>query len=334
MKSVLPFLSTAILAVLFPCPATAQIGSQSMFGVSIDVQVRYPDGSAGPPGIHVMLERGEGGMETDCVTIQGGKCRLQPGSSGVYTVRLNMSGYLAVSERVELVGISHTYVTLTLRKLDDPEGAKTNPNASGDEIDVSKVNIPDKARQEYEKGKAALQQKKPDDAEKHFQKALKQYEKYPEAYRMLGEACLEQQNFRTAEKALQRSIELQPRFAAAYVDLGAVLNQTKDYAAAEQALKKGLELSPDAAAAKYELAKTYWALGRWQEAAPYAVDSVKEQPQLAPAHVLLGNIRLKQHDPAGALQEYNEYLRLAPDGMMAGQVKEMVAKLQSSLPKQ
>jgi tetratricopeptide (TPR) repeat protein len=334
MKSLLLFLPTAALAVLLPCPATAQIGSQSMFGVSIDVQVRYPDGSAGPPGIHVILERGEGGMETDCVTIQGGKCRLQPGSNGVYTVRLNMTGYLDVSERVELVGVSHTYVTLTLRKLDDLGAAKTKSNVLGEEIDVSDVNIPGKAQQEYEKGKTALQQKKPDDAEKHFQKALKQYEKYPEAYRMLGEAYLEQQDFRKAESALRRSIELQPKFAAAYVDLGAVLNQTKDYTGAEQALKKGLELSPDATAAKYELAKTYWALGRWQEAAPYAVDSVKEQPQLAPAHVLLGNIRLKQHNPAGALQEYNEYLRLAPDGTMANQVKEIVAKLQSSLPKQ
>jgi Flp pilus assembly protein TadD len=333
MKSVLLFLPTAVLAVFLPCPATAQIGSQSMFGVSIDVQVRYPDGPAGPPGIHVILERGEGGMETDCVTIQGGKCRLQPGSNGVYSVRLNMSGYLAVSERVELVGISHTYVTLTLRKLDDIDASKTNSDVSSDEIDVSEVNIREKARQEYTKGKAALQGKKVDDAEKHFQKALKLYEKYPEAYRMLGEAYLEQQDFRKAETALRRSIELQPKFAAAYVDLGAVLNQTKDYTGAEQALKKGLELSPDAAAAKYELAKTYWALGRWQEAAPYAVDSVKEQPQLAPAHVLLGNIRLKQHNPAAALQEYSEYLRLAPDGIMAPQVREMVAKLRRSSPK-
>jgi tetratricopeptide (TPR) repeat protein len=334
VKVLVFLLTTAVFAALVPCPVPAQIGSQSMFGVSIDVQVRYPDGSPGPPGIHVLLERGEGGMETDCVTIQGGKCRLQPGSSGVYMVRLNMSGYAEVSERAELVGVSHTYVTLTLRKLDDRGPAKANSTVLGNEIDVSEENIPENARQEYAKGKTALQEKKPGDAEKHFQKALKQYEKYPEAYRMLGEAYLEQQDFKKAEAALQRSIELEPRFAAAYVDLGAVRNQTKDYAGAEQALKKGLELSPDAAAAKYELAKTYWALGRWQEAAPYAMDSVKEQPQLAAAHVLLGNIRLKQHNPDGALAEYQEYLRLAPDGPMAPQVREIVTKLQGSSPKQ
>ena len=57
-------------------------------------------------------------------------------------------------------------------------------------------------------------------------------------------------------------------------------------------------------AAQYELAKkTYWALGRWQDAAPLAADTVKVLPDLAAAHVLLGNIRLKLRDAAGALHE-------------------------------
>jgi len=46
---------------------------------------------------------------------------------------------------------------------------------------------------------------------------------------------------------------------------------------------------------------------------------------------LLANIRLKQRNAPGALQEYQEYLRLEPEGSMAPQVRDMVAKLQKAL---
>jgi tetratricopeptide (TPR) repeat protein len=115
------------------------------------------------------------------------------------------------------------------------------------------------------------------------------------------------------------------------MDLGGLRNQNKNYPGAEEALKKCLEISPDAPAAKYELAKTYMATGRWQEAAPLTEAAVKGLPDLAPAHVLLANIRLKQRDGAGALHEYQEYLRIEPAGPMAPQVRDMVEKIQKAL---
>ena len=136
-----------------------------------------------------------------------------------------------------------------------------------------------------------------------------------------------------SEAALKRSVELEPKLTASYLDLGGLRNQVKNYPGAEEALKKCLELSPDTPAAQYELAKTYMATGRWQEAAPLAESAVKELPDLAPAHVLVANIRLKQRNGAAALHEYQEYLRLEPNGEMAPQVRDMVAKLQSALSK-
>jgi tetratricopeptide (TPR) repeat protein len=162
---------------------------------------------------------------------------------------------------------------------------------------------------------------------------VKLYDSYPQAYRMLGEAYLEQQDWPKAEAALKKSVELDPKLAASYVDLGAIANQQHNYPAAEESLKKGLELSPDASAGKYELAKTYWATGRWQDAEPLARDTVKAQPDLASAHVLLANILLKKRDAAGALHEYEEYLRLEPNGSMAPQVRGVVEKIKASLPK-
>jgi len=315
-------------------PTFAQHGGMSAArDYLVDVQVRNPDGSAGPRDIRIVLESAVGGVDAECNTVDGGKCRLIPQSSGIYIVRLRASGYREESQRVELTGVPHAYVTFTLRRVAGDDGASPAADAPGTTVDVGQVNIPEKARQEFDKGETALRGKNPDEGVKHFQKAVKLYDNYPQAYRMLGEAYLEQQDWPKAEAALKKSVELDPKLAASYVDLGAIANQQHNYPAAEEALKKGLELSPDSSAGKYELAKAYWATGRWQDAEPLVRDTVKAQPDLASAHVLLANILLKKRDAAGALHEYEEYLRLEPNGSMAPQVREVVEKIKAAQPK-
>src|SRR5258708_29076203 len=303
-------------------------------GGIIDAQVRYADGRPAPRGIHVRLESAEGGAEADLDTIQGGKCQFRQSNSGVYIVRISDLGFKEVSARVELIDSPRAYVTLELIPLNkEPIAEVSVPRVDpADVVSVKDLTIPEPARLEFSKGEEAMRAKNADESVKHFQKAIKLYDAYPQAYRMLGDALVEKQQWPEAETALKKGIEMQPDLAPAYFELGALRNQTKNYPGAEEALKKGLELTPDATIGKYELAKTYWALGRWQDAASFAADTVKALPDLAAAHVLLANIRLKQRDAAGALHEYQEYLRIEPQGSMAPQVREMVEKIQKALP--
>lgn len=329
-------LQYSALYFLFALPLYAQGGARGgkQSGGVIDVQVRFADGRPAPRGIHVRLESAEGGAEADLDTVQGGKCQFVQTTSGVFIVRISEKNYKEASSRVELIASPRAYVTLDLvplKKEPAPE-AFVPPTDPADAVSVKDLAIPEPARMEFSKGEEALRAKNTDESLKHLQKAIKLYDAYPQAYRMLGDAFVEKQQWPEAEAALKKSISLQPDLAPAYFDLGALRNQTKNYAGAEEALKKGLELTPDATVGKYELAKTYWALGRWQDAAPLAADTVKALPDLAAAHVLLANIRLKQRDAAGALHEYQEYLRIEPQGAMAPQVRDMVEKIQKALP--
>jgi tetratricopeptide (TPR) repeat protein len=109
-----------------------------------------------------------------------------------------------------------------------------------------------------------------------------------------------------------------------------VFNQEKKYEEAEKALSHGLELSPDSIEGHYELAKTYRALGKWQEAEPHAQKTVSMNPNLAPVPVLLGNIALRKNDPQAALKEFKEYLRLDPNGALAAGVQPMVSRIEQA----
>ena len=300
-------------------------------GGVIDVQVRYANGAPGPSGIHVRLESPESGSAGDCQTAEGGKCQFNVPSNGVYLVRMSERGFKEVIVRVELIGMSRGYATLELKPIPGEAPPETPNQESGHTVSLLDLSTPENARQEFEKGQGALKENKLDDGVAHLRKAIKLYDAFPQAYALLGTAYLGQGNWKDAQVALRKANELDPKFPDAYLALGAVFNQTKEYPQAETALLKGLELNPEAAGGHYELAKTYWALGRWQDAAPHARKAVAGMPDLAPAHALLGNVMLRESNAQGALHEYQEYLRLDPNGSMAPGVRQMIKKIQKTL---
>src|SRR5258707_10794892 len=167
-------------------------GGNRTTGGIIDVQVRYADGRPAPRGIHVRLEHAEGGAEADLETIQGGKCQFHQATSGVFIVRIAEGNFKEVSSRVELINSPRAYVTLDLI----PLKKETNPDVSvppvdpADSVSVKDLAIPDPARLEFSKGEDALRARNTDESVKHFQKAIKLYDAYPQAYRMLGDAFL------------------------------------------------------------------------------------------------------------------------------------------------
>jgi Flp pilus assembly protein TadD len=325
------FLLPCLFLVTASLPGSSCLGAQRNGSTQIDVQVRNSDGSAASRGIHVRLESAEGGSAGDCVTEQGGKCQFLPGASGMYLVRLDQLGYREVAVRVNLVDSSRGFVTLELKPNPSEAPTASLDGVAGDSVSAADLGVPENARQEFEKGGSALKRNELDSGISHLRKAIKLYGSFPQAYTLLGTAYLEQKNWKAAETALQKAAALDSRSAEAFLALGAVFNQTKDYPQAETALLRGLELKPDASAGHYELAKTYWELGRWQEAAPHAHRAVTDMPDLASPHALLGNILLREGNPQGALHEYQEYLRLDPNGSMAPGVHQMIEKLQKAL---
>jgi len=164
-----------------------------------------------------------------------------------------------------------------------------------------------------------------------FKKAVAAYPSYSEAYLLMGVAYGRQNRWSGASTALNRGIGINPKYTAAYLTLGAFDNQQNKFADAEKPLVKAIDLNSDSADAQLELARAYLGLGRWQDADPHAAKAVELRPENADGHLILGNILLRKRDGPGALREYKESLRLAPNGPLSEPIRQMVAKLEAAL---
>lgn len=326
----------AFIAFLIAVPVQAQTGmTQGPFAnVYIKIQVRNPDGSSAPQGILIQLESAGAGIADQCTTGSDGRCQFNPRTTALYVLSVRQPGYKEIRKEVDLRDIRGAFVTLDLIPESGKNESSAPKDASGSSVSAADLAVPENARKEFDAGQKALEAKDLNSGIAHLQKAIKLYDAFPQAYAMLGGAYVEQQKYNEAQAALQKAIQLNPKASGAYIELGATFNQMKKYPDAEKALNQGLELNPDAVAGHYELAKTYMALGRWQDAEPHAVKALAGLPAVPPVHVLMGNILLKKRDAEGALREFQEYLRLDPNGSMAAAVHDVVAKIERALAAQ
>lgn len=327
-------LESALLLV--PSVALAQGPGKSMqqMGLEINVQIRAADGKSAPPGIHVVLELAEGGTVDDCQTQTDGRCHFIPPTPGSYFVKITEPGYKQSIARVDIILTPKGYANLQLQPIPGAAPPETPKDATGSSVSAADLAVPDNARKEFDAAQKALDAKDYDSGIAHLQRAIDIYGNFPQAYATLGAAYVEQKKYKEAQAALEKAIQLDPKAAGAYIELGATLNQLKDYPGAVIALNKGLELNPDVPAADYELAKAYMAQQQWQKAEAPLKKVVAAEPGLAGAHVMLGNVLLKKGDGPGALNEFQTYLKLDPNGPMAAGVRDVIPKIEAALKKQ
>lgn len=333
MKRFASICGLIFLAPLAACPGAVGQSERTPMrsALRITVFVRAASGSPAPAGITVRLEADPGGLVDQQMTDSTGKVTFAPKWFTRYVVTIHELGYRDVTQTVDLSNSPTAGVSITLVPQPSDDATPANTGDTGNFISATDLNIPEPAKKEFDAGRKLLQDKHDVSGSiSHFQKAVRLYDGFTQAHLMLGLAYLQDQKLKESQAAVERAIQLDPRSGGAHITLGACLNQQKDYPGAEKALLQGLELEPESPEGHYELAKTYWAQHRWQEAEPHTLKAEGLQPQVPGVHVLMGNILLQKRDNPGALKEFNEYLRLDPQGPMSGPVRGMVSKLEKA----
>ena len=167
-----------------------------------------------------------------------------------------------------------------------------------------------------------------------FKRAAKLDPWYGQAYMLLGLAQMQLQQWSDAQWSFEEATKVEPGNAKAYLGAGSALNEQQKFAEAQKALQHSLEIRPDSAEAHYELARSLWGMGKWQAAEPHVRQAIELNKDYAGPHALMGNIYLQREDPEAALAEFEECLRLDPEGSLAPSAKGIIAQIRKALGKQ
>jgi tetratricopeptide (TPR) repeat protein len=261
------------------------------------------------------------------------------GGREFFAVSAQPAGYARAFQIVDLTFAARGEATLVLEK----EKAKTEPQEdvpSGPTVDnivpapaaPPRRSMNPEAREAMTRAQNLLFREHNAAASvEEFKKAIKNDPWYGPGYVLLGLAYMQLRQWSDAKFAFTEATKVEPGNVQAYVGLGSAMNEQHDYAGAQKALEHALDLNPDSAEAHYELARTFASLEKWEEAAPHARRAMEINPGYAGPHALLGNIYLMQEDLPFALAEFQEYLRLDPDGSLAPSVKQLIEEIRKSM---
>jgi len=120
-----------------------------------------------------------------------------------------------------------------------------------------------------------------------------------------------------AAELLQRAVAIAPNNAGAWANLGFVLREQGKTTESIAAFQRALLLEPSRAAVSVSLAQQYLAAGSFTEARALLDRVLAENPLLTEAYYTRGQLSEMQGDPAAAIRDYTEFVRLAPARLAA-----------------
>lgn len=329
-SGLLLFLTTLFVALCFyslplsaqsrptanPFPDDSELGTGYGHYFSIAGTVADRQSGLRLDGVRVDLNSFSGGVVITTFTSQG-SFRFDNLRAGTYDLSFNQSGYQEVQEHLQLSGPVLGLI-VNLKRLNEA------PAGSSPTVSLRELSIPQKARDSMGKGMALLHEKADYAGSiKEFERAIKAFPNYYEAYAQIGFAYMAMKDAAHSEEALRQSIVLsQEHYPDAFLFLAALFSTQRRFADAEPLARKAVDLAPDSWHAQSEMAQALLGLERPVDAEKYAQAAVKLQPDNPLLWLLLADVHSQLQNNPALIEDLDTYLKLAPKGAMAERARQ------------
>jgi len=262
------------------------------------------------------------------LTSATGEFRFSGSPGGEYFVEAESEGYEPARVRIN-VSLHGDQVMVRLRPL---PRAKSDPSSTNTVL-TRNAAIPEKAFDAFQKGVTLLTiQSDYRGAIVQFERAIKAYPEYYEAFAREGEAYDRLGEADSAEKALRKSIEISSgKYGESLFLLAQILNDHDRFADAEKIARQGITAAAESPKSHYELARALAGLKRDTEAEESAVKARTLKPDSPPIHLLLANIHRRLHNYQALLADLDAYLDLAPTGPASDQARTLREQVQKAM---
>jgi len=229
-------------------------------------------------------------------------CELRVDAPGFNSDRIELTGHRAMD--------NPDLGTILLHRIGKGEGTS---------VSATTLIAPQDARKAWEKGVQLLRAAQPTDpgaAEKEFERAVRIYPRYAEAWLDLGRALQSQQKEERARDAFLKAVDADGKRAEPLIELGLIASRRQQWPEAARYLDRALQLDPvDYPHLWYDDAEADYHVRNLER----AERNVREVLKMAPpnremrAQRLLGLVLIGKQDYAGAAAALLAYLRESPD---------------------
>lgn len=206
---------------------------------------------------------------------------------------------------------------------------REQPSSTQGTVSAATLNIPDKARKEFEKGLVAFDKQDFPVARERFAKAVELYPQYCGALLDLGVIAMHDGQADEGRRYFERAMQADPQNPAAYIYLARVYIVNKEYKQAEPLLAKATAIVPLDPEPLTLLASSELQQGEFAQAVVNAkkVHTLQHQ-RFAIAHFIAGQALAKESLPQQAADEYRLFLQEAPDAPNAPAIRAALAAME------
>jgi tetratricopeptide (TPR) repeat protein len=317
-----------VMFLALPVVATAQSRNPTELRGSLSGRVLLEGDHSPASQIRVELRLLSGSWSRSAITDRDGDFHIDGIPEGTCLVAVNVPGYAPFEQSMQ-VDYGTAPLMVRLRRNSPPQA-----NSTAAMVSARELHIPEKARKFLEKGNQ-LFAKDPVASISEYQRAIKAFSDFYEAYYAMGVAELNQEHHAEAEAAFRKAVETsEGRYAPALSGLSLALCVERRFAEAEAVAHEDLELDPSDASGHYALALVSFASGHLPDAEKEVVEAIRYRPRLTQAFLLLAEIHQRQNNPAAVVADLDAYLQLDANNPKAAKVRTARAAAQSTLLQQ
>ena len=319
MRRLLSFLVVLLASGVASLPLAAQqAGGLGLRRFPMSGTLRDAVTNEAPEDVLVELRVFNGSTVGQVFTSQNGKFDFGSMPADTYSLIVDRAGYERIDQQIYLT-MSRTDIQLELHRKGVDPNAPTGPLVS-----VRELSIPRRAHDAMEKGMGLLYQKSDYPASlTQFQRAVKEYPAYYEAYAQMGMAYLKMGDPGNSEQMLRKSLAVSgDRYGDGFSMLATLLTNQQRFAEAAPLARKAIELDANMWQGHYELARALYGLNDLAGAQTSAAAAAELQPDNAETYLVLANIHTHLRDYPKLVDDLDSYLKLSPTGAQADQARQ------------
>jgi Tfp pilus assembly protein PilF len=332
---VFAFVFAAVLALLSPSFAQRTRGNATTPSINtnrtsdLTIRVTYPNDRPADKGLEVSLMAPHGGIVQEAFTDDMGSAQFRGIPPGRYRLRITgltiETAELATFEINNLETVHYEYVHVVPKD----DGNKTATGPGGGMISAADLNIPDKARKEFDRGIDSMQKSDMPAALEHFEKATAIYPQYALAYNNIGVVHIKAGETVQARQAFETAVSVNPKLSVGYLNLARLSMGENKYPDADKLIGKALTVEPNRAEALALEAQTQMMMGNMDEAYAYAkkCHAQSEHKNYSAVHLIAARVLEEKQQPEQALAEYQQFLKESPESPTAPKVRDAIARL-------